>query len=168
MNAVCISDRPVARSQSGSSLHTCCRSHNGPVVWTVGQEARCVCGSRDMILEGTQRQVVLRGVWKWGTETTGTRPDLVISAILKHTSKYTHVVPLPHQTDPLNPFTEQNQSPPLLFLLSVLYPSPPSLSLSLTTLFVSRCESSLQQFDLVFLDGSVFFSVWCKWKCLAS
>lgn len=105
-----------------------------------------------------------KGKWCWGvcgsesiweTETTGVRPDLVISSILKHTSKYTHLVPLPHQTDSLNPFTNQNHPPPPLSLvcpiptiLYTIYTIPtPSLSLSLTTLFVSRCESSLQRFD---------------------
>lgn len=86
-----------------------------------------------------------KGKWCWGvrgsesiweTETTGARPDLVISSILKHTSKYTHLVPLPHQTDSLNPSTKHNQSPPLLFLLSILYPSSPSLSLSLPCLYL--------------------------------
>lgn len=141
--------------------------------WLSGQWAKrqgvCVGAARDMILEGTQRQVVLRGAWKWVYLRDRNYWCKTGSCDKLHPQTYiqTHT---PSPTPPPDwlsePIHKTESKPPLLFLLSVLYPSPPSLSLSLTTLFVFQCESSLRWFGLVFLDGSVFISVWCKRKCL--
>lgn len=143
--------------------------------WLSGQWAKrqgvCVGAVRDMILVGTQRQVVLRGVWKWVYLRDRNYWCKTGSCDKLHPQTYIQLH-TPSPTPPPDWLSEpihktQSKPPPLLFLLSVLYPSPPSLSLSLTTLFVSRCESSLLRFDLVFPDGSVFLLVLCKWKCLA-
>lgn len=139
--------------------------------WLSGRWAKrqgvCVGAVRDMILESTQRQVVLRGAWKWVCLRDRNYRCKTGSCDKLHPQTYIQIH-TPSPTPPPDwlsePIHKTESKPPHL---SVLYPSPPSLSLSVTTLFVSRCESSLQRFDLVFPDGLVFVSVWCKQKCLA-